>query len=493
MSEEIVELTEDLSQSPLYSADLAPVPKDKRTWNTLDLAAIWVGMAVCIPTYILASYMIKSGLSWYAALIIIGLANLIITVPMILNGHGGVKYGVPFPVIGRSSFGYNGIHIPAVVRAIVACGWFGVQTWIGGLAIYAIWNAITGNEGTLGLDFGKFLGFGLFWLLNMYFIWKGTESIKWLEKFAAPILLIMGIFLIIWGASKAGGIGEVIKHGSQLQQASAVLVENDHQLQLELNPLKDKNGTYKASEYQITTPNSTTKTSISSWIQLTSDSRHIVLSKLFLNLSLDAILAGENIQVQFRAPAGNDYHYSSIINVALVDSSESNFGSTLWGYILWLTAMVGFWATMSISIADITRYASRQKEQVVGQFLGLPGTMILYSFVGIFVTFAAVIHFEDILIGDDAPWDPVSFLAKFDNPWVVVTSQIFMIIATLSTNIAANVIAPANAFSNLLPKQISFKTGGTITGIIGIIICPWWLLDEIRDPLREITLWPHQD
>ncbi|MCZ6694194.1 MAG: NCS1 family nucleobase:cation symporter-1 [Bacteroidetes bacterium] len=487
MSEEIVELTEDLSQSPLYSADLAPVPIDKRTWNTLDLAAIWVGMAVCIPTYILASYMIKSGLSWYAALIIIGLANLIITVPMILNGHGGVKYGVPFPVIGRSSFGYNGIHIPAVVRAIVACGWFGVQTWIGGLAIYAIWNAITGNEGTLGLDFGKFLGFGLFWLLNMYFIWKGTESIKWLEKFAAPILLIMGIFLIIWGASKAGGIGEVIKHGSQLQHASAVLVENDHQLQLELNPLKDKNGTYKASEYQITTPNSTTKTSISSWIQLTSDSRHIVLSNLFPNLRSDAILAGENIQVQFRAPAGSDYHYSSIINIALIDTSESNFGSTLWGYILWLTAMVGFWATMSISIADITRYASRQKEQVVGQFLGLPGTMILYSFVGIFVTFAAVIHFEDILIGDDAPWDPVSFLAKFDNPWVVVTSQIFMIIATLSTNIAANVIAPANAFSNLLPKQISFKTGGTITGIIGIIICPWWLLDEISSILIFVS------
>ena len=487
MSEEIVELTEDLSQSPLYSADLAPVPKDKRTWNTLDLAAIWVGMAVCIPTYILASYMIKSGLSWYAALIIIGLANLIITVPMILNGHGGVKYGVPFPVIGRSSFGYNGIHIPAVVRAIVACGWFGVQTWIGGLAIYAIWNAITGNEGTLGLDFGKFLGFGLFWMLNMYFIWKGTESIKWLEKFAAPILLIMGIFLIIWGASKAGGIGEVIKHGSQLQQASAVLVENDHQLLLELNPLKDKNGTYKASEYQITAPSSNTETNTSSWIKLTPDSKHIALSNLFLNRSLDAILAGENIQVQFRAPAGNDYHYSSIINVALVDTSESSFGSTLWGYILWLTAMVGFWATMSISIADITRYASRQKEQVIGQFLGLPGTMILYSFVGIFVTFAAVIHFEDILIGDDAPWDPVSFLAKFDNPWVVVTSQFFMIIATLSTNIAANVIAPANAFSNLLPKQISFKTGGTITGIIGIIICPWWLLDEISSILIFVS------
>ena len=141
--------------------------------------------------------------------------------------------------------------------------------------------------------------------------------------------------------------------------------------------------------------------------------------------------------------------------------------------------MVGFWATMSISIADITRYARSQRDQVIGQFLGLPGTMILYSFVGIFVTFAAIVNFEDILISQDAPWDPVSLLARFDNPTVVIVSQIFMIIATLSTNIAANVIAPANAFANLFPKKLDFRRGGLITAIIGIIICPWWLLDEI--------------
>ena len=178
MNNEIIELTEDLSHSDLYSEDLAPVPADERTWSTWHLAALWVGMAVCIPTYLLASYMIGDGMTWLESLIIIGLANLIITIPMVLNGHAGVKYGIPFPVIGRSSFGILGIHIPAIIRALVACGWFGIQTWIGGLAIYAIFNSLTGGEAIMGLSIGKFIGFAIFWIINMYFIWKGTESIK---------------------------------------------------------------------------------------------------------------------------------------------------------------------------------------------------------------------------------------------------------------------------------------------------------------------------
>ena len=172
MNKDIVELKEDVSSSSLYSEDLAPVPSSQRTWSKWHLAAIWVGMAVCIPTYLLASYMIKTGLNWYEALIIIGLANLIITVPMVLNGHAGVKYGIPFPVIGRAAFGTKGVHLASVTRGVIACGWFGVQTWIGGLAIYAIFNAITGSTGELGLSVGKFIGFGIFWLINMYFIWK---------------------------------------------------------------------------------------------------------------------------------------------------------------------------------------------------------------------------------------------------------------------------------------------------------------------------------
>ena len=454
MSKDIVELQEDVSKSSLYSEDLAPVSKENRTWSKWHLAAIWVGMAVCIPTYLLASYMIKTGLNWYEALIIIGLANLIITIPMVLNGHAGVKYGIPFPVIGRAAFGTKGVHLASVTRGIIACGWFGVQTWIGGLAIYAIFNAVTGNVGELGLSVGKFVGFGIFWMINMYFIWKGTESIKWLETYSAPILVIMGIALIYWSYAKADGFLVVLNQSVQLEKTAATIIEKGDAYYLNLSSLKDKEGNLKISEYNIVSDENTT------WEAFTESPILIENTK--------------NVQVQFR----NNDVVSSIVSANIINV-EANSGSKLWSYLLWLTAMVGFWATMSISIADITRYAATQKDQIAGQFIGLPATMMLYSFVGIFVTCAAIINFKDILIADDAPWDPVSFIAKFKNPVVVVVAQIFMIIATLSTNIAANVIAPSNAFSNLWPKKISFKMGGTITGVIGILIMPWWLLNEI--------------
>jgi cytosine/uracil/thiamine/allantoin permease len=454
MNKDIIELQEDVSNSSLYSDDLAPVPSNQRTWSKWHLAAIWVGMAVCIPTYLLASYMIKSGLNWYEALIIIGLANLVITIPMVLNGHAGVKYGIPFPVIGRAAFGTKGVHLASVTRGIIACGWFGVQTWIGGLAIYAIFNAISGATGELDLSIGKFVCFGVFWLINMYFIWKGTESIKWLETYSAPILVIMGIVLIYWSYSKAEGFSIVLDQSVQLEKTAASISEKDDKFYLNLSVLKSKEGELKASEYNIVSDQSTT------WSPFTADPIKIENT--------------ENVQVQFR----NNDVLSSVVVANVIETNE-NSDSKLWTYLLWLTAMVGFWATMSISIADITRFASTQKDQIAGQFIGLPVTMMLYSFVGIFVTCAAIINFKDILIADDAPWDPVSLIAKFKNPIVVVVAQVFMIIATLSTNIAANVIAPSNAFSNLWPKKISFKTGGTITGIIGILIMPWWLLDEI--------------
>ena len=452
MSKDIVELQEDVSKSSLYSEDLAPVPSSQRNWSKWHLAAIWVGMAVCIPTYLLASYMIKTGLNWYEALIIIGLANIIITLPMVLNGHSGVKYGIPFPVIGRAAFGIKGVHLASVTRGVIACGWFGVQSWIGGLAIYAIFNAITGTTGELGLSTGKFIGFGAFWLINMYFIWKGTESIKWLETYSAPILIIIGLVLIFWGYQKAEGFSVVLDQSVQLEKTAANISEENGRFFLNLNALKNKEGEIKVSEYKIVSEEN------SNWQTFTQNPIPISSS--------------ENVLVQFR----NENAMSSIVSANVV---SENSGSKLWRYLLWLTAMVGFWATMSISIADITRYASTQKDQIAGQFIGLPVTMMLYSFVGIFVTCAAIINFKDILIPDDAPWDPVSLIAKFKNPVVVVIAQVFLIIATLSTNIAANVIAPSNAFSNLWPKRISFKTGGTITGIIGILIMPWWLLNEI--------------
>lgn len=467
MSKGTIEIEQDISKSSLYSDDLAPIPANKRTWSKWHLAAIWVGMAVCIPTYLLASYMIKTGLNWYEALTIIGFANLIITVPMVLNGHAGVKYGIPFPVIGRAAFGTKGIHLASVTRGIIACGWFGVQTWIGGLAIYAIFNAITGTNPELGLSIGKFVCFGTFWLINMYFIWKGTESIKWLEAYSAPILVIMGLVLIYWGYAKADGFSIVLNQSPQLKSTSASISSKDNSFYLNLVTLKDKEGKPKATEYKITSDKNTT------WKNITE--KPILISN------------SENVKVQFRNSEGNIPILSSEVTAKFIEKNTTNSKNKLWNYIIWLTAMVGFWATMSISIADITRHASTQKDQVVGQFIGLPATMMLYSFVGIFVTCAAVINFEDILIADDAPWDPVSLISKFKNPTIVIIAQIFMLIATLSTNIAANVIAPSNAFSNLYPKKISFKTGGTITGIVGILIMPWWLLNEISGILIFVS------
>ena len=231
---DIVNLHEDISNSPLYSEDLAPVPSQKRTWHQWDLAAIWVGMAVCIPTYLLASYMIKDGMTWLETLLIILFGNLIITIPMVLNGHAGVKYGIPFPVVGRASFGTNGIHIAAIVRGIVACGWFGVQTWVGGLAFYAIWNALTGNTDSGALEIGKFVAFGLSWVLNLYFIWNGTESIKWLEEYAAPILIAMGLALLVWGAYQAKGFAIVLKQSYQLANQTAYFSGESSHLHLSL-------------------------------------------------------------------------------------------------------------------------------------------------------------------------------------------------------------------------------------------------------------------
>lgn len=474
MSEkDIHELEIDMSSSPLYSEDLAPVSAKDRTWSTWHLAAIWIGMAVCIPTYLLASYMIKSGLSWIEALLIIGLSNLIITIPMVLNGHAGVKYGIPFPVIGRASFGIRGVHIASVLRGIVACGWFGIQTWIGGLAIYAIFNVFSGADSSAVLSLGHFVGFALFWLINIYFVWKGTETIKWLEEFAAPILIGMGVLLIIWGATQAGGFKVVLDQSVRLGQPSATIQTNPQGTYLIIHPLKDTSGQqYKADEYALLLAGQNTEPQ---WQSLQS----------LEPIPIESDLASE-YRLQFRKQSDGNYLYSSTVT-PLVEASDQPKESKIWSYILWLTAMVGFWATMAISIADITRFAKSQKAQVAGQFIGLPGTMMLYSFVGIFVTCAAVINFKDILVADDAPWDPVQLLARFESPWVVIVSQLFLLIATLSTNIAANVIAPSNAFSNLFPKHISFRMGGVITGLVGIAICPWWLLDEISSILIFIS------
>lgn len=466
----IPEVPEHLRNSALYGDDIAPLPPSSRTWSRWNLAALWVGMAVCIPTYLLASYMIKSGLTWYEALIIIGLANVVITLPMVLNGHAGVKYGIPFPVQGRSAFGTLGVHIPSMLRAFVACGWFGVQTWIGGLALYSIWHAVMGTSTMPGLDTGKFIAFGLFWIINIYFIWKGTESIKWLEDYSAPLLIAIGLVLVVWGYRQTGGFASVLSQSDTLGNPTLALSSGDI---LQIKPLTDEHRLYRAEEMCFWN-SSLGNAEAQQW--------QPIRTSILLNEVPEAIRK-EGLSFRKKMENGN-YSYSSVIPIP-TGSPES--GKSIWSYLIWFTAMVGFWATMAISISDITRFSKSQKEQVAGQFIGLPGTMLFYSFVGIFVTSAAVIAFPDILVSENAPWDPVSLMNHFSSPGVIIFAQVCMLIATLSTNIAANVIAPAYAITNLFPRSLSFRSSGVIAGLIGIALCPWWLLDEVSGVLILVS------
>jgi len=353
-----------VNHSPLINDDIAPTKIRQRTWNTYHIAALWIGMSVCIPTYMLASGLIAGGMNWWQALFTITLGNVIVLIPMVLNAHAGTKYGIPFPVLARASFGTLGSNIPALLRAIVACGWFGIQTWIGGQAFNSMIILLLPQWAIF--EWGPAIGFLIFWAMNVYFIIKGTESIKWLEAYAAPFLIVMGLGLLAWAYFTIGSFGPMFSQPSKFATAAEF------------------------------------------W--------------------------------QFFVPS--------------------------------LTGMVGFWATLSLNIPDFTRYARSQRDQMIGQALGLPPTMALFSFIGVAVTSATVVIFGEAI------WDPVVLLSKFQNPLVILLALVSLCVATLTTNIAANVVSPANDFSNLLPKAISFKTGGLITAVLGIVMMPWKLLSD---------------
>jgi NCS1 family nucleobase:cation symporter-1 len=348
----------------LYNPDLAPVPKARRTWGTYNYASLWVAMSVCIPTYMLASGLIAGGMSWWQAIATILLGNLIVLIPMLLNAHAGAKYGIPFPVFVRASFGVRGANIPAVLRALVACGWFGIQTWIGGQAIYSMLKIVW--PGAAQLSGGVWICFFAFWALNIAVIWRGIETIKFLEGIGAPFMLGIGLLLLWWITRQAGGFGPVLRSPGKFQTTAEF--------------------------------------------------------------------------VRFFIPS--------------------------------LTGMVGFWATVALNIPDFTRYAKSQKAQVLGQALGLPAAMTLYSFIGVAVTSASVVLFGQAI------WDPVELLGKFNQPIVASVALIALLVATLNTNVAANVVSPSNDFSNLNPRRISFRTGGLITGVVGVLLMPWRLLSD---------------
>ncbi|MCK6621779.1 MAG: NCS1 family nucleobase:cation symporter-1 [Calditrichia bacterium] len=378
----MVELTETLPVSHLSNADIAPTPIKDRTWNVWHIAALWVGMSVCIPTYMLAASMISAGMNWWQSLLTILLGNVIVLIPLLLNGHAGTKYGIPFPVYARASFGIHGAHIPSLLRSLVACGWFGIQTWIGGMAIHSIistlwagWGQIGGGWQFMGYGLPHYTSFLIFWLINMYFVWAGTNSIKWMETLAAPFLLVTGLLLLFWASVKVGGPGVILAKSDELIQAK---------------------GERSLPDF---------------------------IFKLF---------------------------------------------------IPWLTAMVGFWATLSLNIPDFTRYARSQRDQAIGQGIGLLTTMPLFAFIGIAVTSATLILYGEAI------WDPVVLLSRladdYNSPFLGILVMAVLILATLSTNIAANVVSPANSISNLAPQKITFRRGGLMAGFIGILIMPWKLL-----------------
>ena len=373
-----------LEDSHLYNADLAPVSASRRTWSRWNYAALWISMSACIPTYMLASSLIGAGMNWSQAVGTIFLGNLIVLAPMILNAHAGTKYGIPFPVFCRASFGTKGANVPALLRALVACGWFGIQTWIGGNAVYKILGVFVPSLThsallpALGINAPQLVCFLGFWAVNVFIIYRGIDSIRLLLSIKAPLLIFLGLALLGWAWRAAGGFGPI------LSQPSAFA------------PGQPKAGQF----YSVFVPS--------------------------------------------------------------------------------LTGMIGFWATLSLNIPDFSRYARSQRDQMAGQALGLPATMAFYSFIGVAVTSATTLIYGETL------WDPVDVLTRFKNPVVLVIAMLALCVATLATNLAANVVGPANDFAALAPKRISFRTGGLITGIIGILIMPWKL---IADPSGYIFVW----
>ena len=225
MTNDFEELRVDVSKSPLWNHDLAPTTLKERTWSTWNIAALWIGMSVVITTYTLAGGFIEAGMNWWQAMMTILLGNTIVLIPMMLNAHAGTKYGVSFPVLCRSSFGTKGANVPAVLRAIVACGWFGIQTWIGGDALDALfgtmwsgWKNLGGGADIVGMTLHAWIAFLIFWGIQVFIIVKGVEGIKHLETWSAPLLLGGGALLLGWASVRAGGLGHVLTESAALQK-----------------------------------------------------------------------------------------------------------------------------------------------------------------------------------------------------------------------------------------------------------------------------------
>lgn len=362
-----------MTDPTLSNPDLVPTTAAQRTWRWYHFAALWVGMVMCIPAYTLAASLIESGMSWSQAVGTVFLGNLIVLVPMLLIGHAGAKYGIPYAVLARASFGTQGARLPALLRALVACGWYGIQTWFGGQMIYTLAGVLMGHPLVgdplpgLGINAAQFGCFLLFWALQFWFVVHGIEAIRKLETYTAPIKIVICFVLLWWAWDKAGGFGPI------LDQPSAFV-----------------EGGKKAGQ----------------------------------------------------------------------------FSAVFWPS---LTAMVGFWATLALNIPDFTRFAKSQRDQLIGQAIGLPAPMGLLAALAVFVTSATVVIYGKAL------WDPVDLASRMTGAAVLI-ALIVLLIDTVSVNLAANLVGPAYDFSALAPGKISYKTGGMLTAGIAIVMMPWKIL-----------------
>jgi cytosine/uracil/thiamine/allantoin permease len=464
----------------LWNPDLAATTPSQRTWNKWHIAALWVGMAICIPTYTLAAGLLSQGMGWVAAISLVLVGNLIVLVPMVLNAHPGAKYGVPFPVLARASFGVRGANIPAVLRALVACGWFGIQTWLGGQAIYELLRALIPAIGGaphlgdfFGINLAELLSFLGFWALNMYFVVRGMDAIRFFESWSAPLLIAVGLALLAWAFSAGGGPSRVLEASEQFTRPTVSAKLEAGEAAAVLTPVV-VDGTPKAAEVRFAKVTSDADANtVGTALEATS---WRPLEKV---VPLGAAAEGDRFVFQFKA----DTTLSSRVELRVPAEGTPPSGLGLGQILVGLTAMVGFWATLSLNIPDFTRFARSQRDQLVGQAIGLPPAMALYSFIGVAVTAASLLAFPDILVQADAPWDPVKLIARFESPALVVLAMFALAVATLTTNIAANVVSPANDFANLAPDRISFKMGGLITGVLGLVMMPWKLLASVGDYL----------
>ncbi|MBI3269144.1 MAG: NCS1 family nucleobase:cation symporter-1 [Planctomycetes bacterium] len=493
MSERVVngihELTEDVSGSPYWNQDIAPTNTAQRKWGTRDIAALWVGMSVCNPTYMLAGGLIDQGMNWWQALLTIFLGNFVVLVPMILNAVPGTKYGIPFPVYCRASFGVVGSNLPAMLRAVVACGWFGIQTWIGGSATYvlvknvvpalATWPAL---PGWLGINAGQLACFLLFWLVNMIIIYRGMESIRWMEDLSAPFLILLGVGLLLWAGTKTNWFADLLAREAKGDfwtlfpaQLTAMV---GFWATLSLN-IPDFSRFARSQKDQVLgqTLGLPTTMTLYSFVGVAVTSAALVIPDLAV-FRADELRDPGTLVVRLRE--GKD-PVAAFLREGLAPESRQTLDAYAAGtevspqlrelLVVELNKVVNGETFFKSERFEAQNLSDKRKAAISGKPTGVDRMRL---------------HRE--LLEDSFPesidrqnlWDPVTICGRFDNPLVVAFAILALWIATLTTNLAANVVSPANDISNLAPRLISFRTGGMITGFAGILMMPWKLIQDTQ-------------